>query len=60
MVEIVQKMEHRSLAYAQLDILASSAKCQVSIIFKNVLNVVFFFPIYIPERILRNGVSFHN
>jgi hypothetical protein len=52
MVEIVQKMEQHSLAYARLDILVSSAKCQVSIIFRNVLDVIFLVSIYIPERIL--------
>jgi hypothetical protein len=43
MVEIVQRMEHHSLAYARLDILVSFAKCQVSAILKNVLDVFFEF-----------------
>ena len=41
MVEIVQKMEHHSLAYARLDIPVNSAKYQVSAILKNVLDLFF-------------------
>jgi hypothetical protein len=55
-VEIVQKMEHHSLANARMDILVNAAKYQVSIIFKNVLDVFFSLSIYIPERILLNWV----
>jgi hypothetical protein len=43
MVEIVQRMEHHSLAYAELDILVTFAKCQVSAILENVLDVSFEF-----------------
>jgi hypothetical protein len=53
-VEIVPKMEHHSLANARMDILVNAAKYQVSIIFKNVLDVFFSLSIYIPERILLN------
>ena len=52
MVEIVQRMEHHSLANARLDIMVNSAKYQVSAIFKNVLDVFFSPSIYILERIL--------
>jgi hypothetical protein len=43
-VEIVPKMEHHSLANARMDILVNAAKYQVSIIFKNVLDVFFSLP----------------
>ena len=41
MVEIVQRMEHHSLAHARLDIPVNFAKYQVSAILKNVLDVFF-------------------
>jgi hypothetical protein len=41
MVEIVQKMEHHSLANARMDIVVSSAKSRVSILFKNELDLCF-------------------
>jgi hypothetical protein len=41
MVEIVQKMEHYSLANARMDIVVSAAKRQVSILFKNELDLCF-------------------
>ena len=41
MVEIVQKMEHHSLANARMDIVVSAAKRQVSILFKNELDLCF-------------------
>jgi DNA-directed RNA polymerase subunit L len=50
-VEIVQKMEHHSLANALKDILVSSAKCQVSILFKNVLAVCFSLSHFFPGKI---------
>ena len=48
MVEIVQIMEHHSLAHARLDIPVSAAK--VSIVFKNLLDAFFPFSIFIPEK----------
>jgi hypothetical protein len=43
MVEIVQIVEHHSLAHARIDILVTSAKLMVNIIFKNVLDACFSF-----------------
>ena len=41
MVEHVQILEHHSLAHAGLDIPVTAAKLMVSIIFKNVLEVIY-------------------
>jgi hypothetical protein len=59
MVGLVQIMDHYSLAHARLDIPVIAAKQRVNIIFKNVLDVFFSFPISVPESILWNCILCH-